>query len=49
MSYLRHWVDEDAEKIFCLVEAETAEDANAIHREANGLVAGEIYAVSEHT
>ncbi len=49
VSYLRYWVDEDAGKIFCLVEAETAEDAHAVHREAHGLVADEIYAVSEHS
>lgn len=49
VSYLRYWVDEDAGKIFCLVEAENAEDANTVHREAHGLVADEIYPVSEHT
>jgi hypothetical protein len=45
--YLRYWVDEGAGKIFCLVDAPTAEDANTVHREAHGLVADEIYAVSE--
>lgn len=49
VSYLRYWVDEVAGKIFCLVEAETAEDAHAVHLEAHGLVADEIYAVSEHS
>ena len=48
VSYLRYWVDETAGKIFCLVEADTAEDAIAVHREAHGLVADEIYPVSEH-
>lgn len=48
VSYLRYWVDEDAGKIFCLVEADSADDANTVHREAHGLVADEIYAVSEH-
>lgn len=47
VSYLRYWVDEEAGKIFCLVEAESAEDANTVHREAHGLVADEIYSVSE--
>ncbi len=47
--YLRYWVDEDAGKIFCLVEAPSADDASAVHRDAHGLVADEIYAVSEHT
>ena len=48
VSYLRYWVDEAAGKIFCLVEAEDAEAANTVHREAHGLVADEIYSVSEH-
>ncbi len=48
VSYLRYWVDEAAGKIFCLVDAETADDANTVHREAHGLVADEIYPVSEH-
>ncbi len=47
VSYLRYWVDESAGKIFCLVEAEDAEAANTVHKEAHGLVADEIYPVSE--
>lgn len=49
VSYLRYWVDEGAGKIFCLVEAESADLACTVHREAHGLVADEIYAVSEHS
>jgi hypothetical protein len=49
VTYLRYWVDEEAGKIFCLVEADNAEDANTVHREAHGLVADEIYPVSEHS
>lgn len=49
VSYLRYWVDEAAGKIFCLVEADNAEDANTVHREAHGLVADDIYAVTEHS
>ena len=48
VSYKRYWVDEGAGKIFCLVEADSAEDANTVHREAHGLVADEIFPVSEH-
>ena len=48
VSYLRYWVDENAGKIFCLVEAKSSDDATAVHREAHGLVADEIYEVSEH-
>ncbi len=47
VSYLRYWVDEEAGKIFCLVQADNADDANTVHREAHGLVADEIYPVSE--
>jgi Nickel responsive protein SCO4226-like len=49
VSYLRYWVDEEAGKIFCLVEADSADDANTVHREAHGLVANEIFEVSEHS
>ena len=48
VSYLRYWVDESGGKIFCLVEANGADDAVTVHREAHGLVADEIYQVSEH-
>jgi hypothetical protein len=33
----------------CLVEAPDADSAHAVHRDAHGLVADEIYEVSEHT
>ena len=49
VNYLRYWVDESAGKIFCLVEADSSEAANTVHREAHGLVADEIYPVSEHS
>jgi hypothetical protein len=47
VSYQRYWVDEAAGKIFCLVEAPDAEAAARVHRDAHGLVADEIYAVTE--
>ena len=47
VDYLKYWVDEEAGKIFCLVEAPDAETAHTVHREAHGLVADEIYAVAE--
>ena len=47
--YLRYWVDEDAGRIFCLVEAPDAEAANEVHRRAHGLVAEQIFRVSEHS
>jgi len=45
--YLRYWVDEEQGKVFCLVEAPSAEVASMVHREAHGLVADEIYQVQE--
>lgn len=48
VNYLRYWVDESAGKIFCLVEAPDADTATTVHREAHGLVADEIYPVTEH-
>lgn len=48
VDYRRYWVDERAGKIFCLVDAPDAESASTVHREAHGLVADEIYQVSEH-
>ena len=49
VEYKRYWVDDKAGKIFCLVEAPDADSAHAVHRDAHGLVADEIYEVSEHT
>ena len=45
--YLRYWVDEAAGRIFCLVEAPSADAAAAVHRQAHGLVADHIYRVQE--
>lgn len=47
VKYLRYWVNEDEGKIFCLVDAPDADTAHAVHRKAHGLVADEIYPVSE--
>ena len=47
VDYKKYWVDESAGKIFCLVDAPDAETAMRVHREAHGLVADEIYEVSE--
>jgi hypothetical protein len=47
VTYLRYWVDEAQGKIFCLAEAPSADAANAVHREAHGLVADEIFQVQE--
>ena len=47
VKYLRYWVDEPEGKVFCLVDAPTAEAAATVHREAHGLVADKIYPVQE--
>lgn len=47
VEYKQYWVDEKAGKIFCLVEAPSAEAAIHVHREAHGLVADEIFEVSQ--
>ena len=47
VSYLRYWVDETEGKVFCLVDAPSAEAAADVHREAHGLVADEIHPVLE--
>jgi len=47
VNYMRYWVDEQAGKIFCLVEAPDADAAASVHREAHGLLADEIFPVAE--
>lgn len=45
--YLQYWFDEGSGKVFCLVEAPTAEAAAEVHRRAHGLVADEIIEVKQ--
>jgi hypothetical protein len=45
VKYINYWFDEKEGKIFCLVEAPTAEAANRVHKEAHGLVADAIHPV----
>jgi hypothetical protein len=45
--YLRYWVDEDNGKVFCLVEAPSADAASTVHRDAHGLVADDVFQVQE--
>jgi hypothetical protein len=45
--FLRYWVDEGKGKIFCLVEAPSADAASTVHREAHGLVADDVFEVQE--
>ena len=43
----QYWIDLAARKVFCLVEAPSAEAAAAVHREGHGLLANRIYEVVE--
>ena len=47
VNYVRYWVNESEGKIFCLVEAPSAEAATTVHREAHGLVADSVFEVTE--
>jgi Protein of unknown function (DUF4242) len=47
VSYIRYWFNEDTGEVFCLAEAPNKEAAEAVHREAHGLVADEITEVKE--
>jgi len=47
VNYLHYWFDEGSGQVFCLVEAPDAEAAHAVHREAHGLVAGDITEVQQ--
>ena len=46
--YLKYWHDAKEGKVFCLCEAPNAEAARAVHREAHGLMADEIFQVEEN-
>lgn len=47
VKYLHYWFNPASGKIFCLVEAPSKDAAIAVHREAHGLVADEIFEVTE--
>ncbi len=47
VNYLKYWFDESSGAVFCLVEAPTKEAAEAVHREAHGLLADDITEVQE--
>lgn len=47
VNYLKYWFDEGSGKVFCLVEAPSAEAAITVHREAHGLLPDEITEVQE--
>jgi hypothetical protein len=47
VDYRTYWFDEKEGKVFCLVEAPSAEAAIAVHKEAHGLLADSIEEVIE--
>jgi D-alanyl-D-alanine dipeptidase len=47
VNYRQYWVNEREGKVFCLVEAPTAEAAITVHKEAHGLLADEVFLVQE--
>ena len=49
VDYKQYWVNEAEGKVFCLVEAPSAEAASTVHREAHGLVADQVIEVQEGT
>ena len=49
VDYQRYWFSEEQGRVFCLVDAPDAEAAEAVHREAHGLLADEIVPVREGT
>ena len=47
VQYQRYWFNLSEGTVFCLVDAPSPEAAEAVHREAHGLVADQITQVSE--
>jgi len=47
VEYVQYWFDESKGKVFCLVNAPSAEAAAKVHREAHGLEADEIVEVRQ--
>lgn len=47
VNYMKYWFNENDGTVFCLCEAPNKEAAEAVHREAHGLVADEIIEVKE--
>jgi hypothetical protein len=47
VKYHRYWFNEETGEVFCLAEAPNKEAAEAVHREAHGLMADEITEVKE--
>ena len=47
VNYRHYWVDEEAGKVFCLVDAPDRASATRVHREAHGLEAHTLHEVEQ--
>ncbi len=47
VNYLKYWYNDQTGRVYCLVDAPSKEAAEAVHREAHGLVAHDITEVEE--
>ena len=47
LNYRHYWVDEEAGKVFCLVDAPDRETATRVHRKAHGLEAHTLHSVTQ--
>ena len=47
VNYKHYWVDEEAGKVFCLVDAPDRDAAARVHREAHGLEAHTLHLVEQ--
>jgi hypothetical protein len=47
VDYRQYWVDEEAGRVFCLVDAPDRETATRVHREAHGLEAHTLHEVRQ--
>ena len=45
--FVKYWYDEKTGRVFCLAEAPSKEAFEAVHREAHGIMADEIWEVNE--
>jgi len=47
VKYLNYWYDQRTKTVFCLVDAPDKDTAARVHKEAHGLIADEIHAVTQ--
>jgi len=47
VNIVKYWLDESTGRVFCLADAPNKDATNQVHREAHGLLADEIFEVTE--